>query len=69
MAEPEDGMTSEDMAAVAERDQLWASLRTLAPAIGALAAGHFDGTTHQGEVVRLLARIVQAELEFRARRG
>lgn len=57
------------MAVVAERDQLWASLRALAPHIGALAEGRFDGTERQQTVIRFLARIVAAELAFRAEQG
>ena len=66
MAEPEDRMGPEDMAAVAARDQLWAGLRVLSPDIERLAEGAFDGTERQRQVVQLLARIVSAELAFRA---
>jgi hypothetical protein len=53
---------------IAERDQLWASLRALCPEIDRLAAG--DGTPaddRQRQLVRLLARVVAAEMDFRAR--
>ena len=66
MAEPEDRMGPEDMATVAARDQLWAGLRALGPEIERLADGAFDGTERQRQVVQLLARIVSAELAFRA---
>lgn len=54
------------MRAVAERDQLWASLRALAPEINRLAEGQWDKSERERHVVQLLARIVTAELQFRA---
>ena len=51
----------------AERDQLWASLRALRPEIDRLAAGEFDGSDRQKQLVLVLARIVAAEMTFRAR--
>ena len=51
----------------AERDQLWASLRALRPEIDRLAAGEFDGSDRQQQLVLVLARIVVAEMTFRAR--
>jgi hypothetical protein len=53
----------------AERDQLWASLRALRPQIDRLAAGEFDGSELQAQIVVVLARIVAAEMTFRAREG
>jgi hypothetical protein len=50
-----------------ERDQLWASLRALRPEIDRLAAGEFTGTDRQKQLVLVLARIVGAEMTFRAR--
>jgi len=50
-----------------ERDQLWASLRALRPEIERLAAGEFDGPDRQIQLVAVLARIVAAEMTFRAR--
>jgi len=50
-----------------ERDQLWASLRALRPEIERLAAGEFDGSDRQIQLVAVLARIVAAEMTFRAR--
>jgi hypothetical protein len=51
----------------AERDQLWASLRALKPEIDRLAAGEFDGSDRQKQLVIVVARIVAAEMTFRAR--
>ena len=59
-------MDPDQMQAVAQRDQLWASLRMLRPFIDELAAGQFNGTPQERQIVQLLARIVTAELEFRA---
>jgi hypothetical protein len=50
----------------AERDQLWASLRALRPQIDRLAAGEFDGSLIQQQLVVVLARIVAAEMTYRA---
>jgi hypothetical protein len=50
-----------------ERDQLWAGLRALRPEIDLLAAGHFDSSERQQQIIALLARIVAAEMDFRAR--
>jgi hypothetical protein len=52
---------------IAERDQLWASLRALRTEIAELAAGRFDGSERQRNVIILLARIVVAEMDYRAR--
>ncbi len=50
-----------------ERDQLWASLRALRAEIDALAAGELEPTERQRLLVVVIARIVGAELDFRAR--
>jgi hypothetical protein len=50
----------------AERDQLWASLRALAPEIDRLAAGDWGNTDRERQLVKVLAAIVAAELRFRA---
>ena len=50
-----------------ERDQLWASLRALKPEIDCLATGEFDGSERQRQLVLVLARIVAAEMTYRAR--
>ena len=60
-------MDADDMQTVAERDQLWASLRVLRPEIELLAAGSWSGTEREKQIIQLLARIVVAELTFRAK--
>jgi hypothetical protein len=50
-----------------ERDQLWASLRTLRPEIDRLAAGQFDSSDRQRQIITVLARIVVAEMDYRAK--
>jgi hypothetical protein len=50
-----------------ERDQLWASLRALRPEIDRLAVGEFDASDRQRQIVTVLARIVAAEMDFRAK--
>jgi hypothetical protein len=50
-----------------ERDQLWASLRALRPEIDRLAVGEFTGSDRQMQLVAVIARIVAAEMTFRAR--
>jgi hypothetical protein len=52
---------------ISERDQFWASLRALRPEIDRLAAGDWESSERQRQIVVLLARIVGAELDFRAR--
>ncbi len=52
---------------ISERDQLWASLRSLRSEIARLAGGEFDSSPVQQNIVTLLARIVVAEMDFRAR--
>jgi hypothetical protein len=59
-------MDPDHLQAIAARDQLWMSLRTLLPEIEPLAEGHFAGSEREHEVIHLLARIVVAELRFRA---
>lgn len=54
---------------VAARDQLWASLRPLLPEIKKLADGGFDGSARQQQIIVLMARILTAELDFRAEEG
>jgi hypothetical protein len=58
-------MDRNDLQTVAARDQLWASLRVLRPAIERLAAGEWEDTEPQRALIRLVARIVAAELAFR----
>ena len=52
---------------IAERDQLWASLRTLRPEIDRLAGGDWDSSDRQRQIVLLISRIVAAEMDFRTR--
>jgi hypothetical protein len=52
---------------ISERDQLWASLRTLRPEIDRLASQEWTGSDRERQVVMLLARIVGAEMDFRSR--
>lgn len=59
-------MDSDDLQAVAARDQLWASLRVLLPEIEALAAGAWDGSERQRQIIQLISRIVVAEMRYRA---
>jgi hypothetical protein len=59
-------MEPDRIQAIAARDQLWASLRTLLPEIERVAAGDLDGSERQRQIIQLLARIVTAELGFRA---
>lgn len=59
-------MNPEEAQESSERDQLWASLRALRPHIDHLAAGGFDGSATQQQLILLLARIVAAEMDFRA---
>ena len=62
-------MDPERASELSERDQLWAAVRALRPHIDRLAAGGFgsNGTAADLQMVELLARIVAAELDFRAR--
>jgi hypothetical protein len=62
-------MDADRLQEIAERDQLWASLRGLRSEIDRLAAGEFDGSERQRQMVLLIARIVAAEMNFRERDG
>jgi hypothetical protein len=62
-------MDADRLQEIAERDQLWASLRGLRSEINRLAAGEFDGSDRQRQMVLLIARIVAAEMNFRERDG
>jgi hypothetical protein len=59
----------EDLQASAERDQLWASLRQLRTDLDDLASGNFTGSERERHVIQLMARIILAELDFRAQGG
>jgi hypothetical protein len=58
-------MDPEHLQAIAARDQLWSSLRSLLPEIEQLATGEFGGTDRERQIIQLLARIVAAEMQFR----
>jgi hypothetical protein len=62
-------MDADRIQAIAARDQLWASLPVLAQDIQALGRGEFNHTERELQVVQLLARVVSAELDFRANEG
>jgi len=59
-------MNGERLQEIAERDQLWASLRALVPEIRKLSAGQWESTERERQLVQVLARIVDNELQFRA---
>jgi hypothetical protein len=59
-------MDADDLQAIAARDQFWSSLRSLLPEIEQLAGGQFAGTPREQQLVQLLARVVVAELQYRA---
>jgi hypothetical protein len=59
-------MNPDHIQASAARDQLWASLRALHPDLQGLAEGAFDGSERQRQIVQLMAKIICAELDFRA---
>jgi hypothetical protein len=58
-------MNQEQLQASAARDQFWSGLRVLLPDI----QGEMEGSERQRQVVQLLARVVVAELQFRAERA
>jgi hypothetical protein len=60
-------MDSKQAQESSERDQLWASLRALRPEIDRLAVGEFDGSDRHRQLVVVLAQIVIAEIDYRAR--
>jgi hypothetical protein len=59
-------MNPEHLKAGAFRDQLWASLPALLPEIDRLGKGEFDGSDRQRQLIQVLAKVVAAELQFRA---
>lgn len=59
-------MDEERLRAESDRDQLWASLRALRPEIDRIAAGGWTGSERDQQIAILLARIVAAELRYRA---
>jgi hypothetical protein len=59
-------MDPEHAQATAFRDQLWASLPALLPEIALLAKGEFSGTEREKQLIQVVAKVVAAELQFRA---
>ena len=59
-------MDPEHLQTISQRDQLWASLRALQPDIERLAEGEFDGSDRERQIQQILAKVIQAELQFRA---
>jgi hypothetical protein len=51
---------------IAQRDQLWASLRVLLPEIDRLAHGGWENADRERQLVQVLAGVVAAELRYRA---
>ncbi len=60
-------MDAEQAQESSERDQLWASLRALRPEIDRLAAGQFDSSDRQRQIISVLARIILAEMDYRTK--
>jgi hypothetical protein len=60
-------MNPEQAQDTAGRDQLWASLRALRPEIDRIAASDFDSSERERQLTVVLARVVVAEMDFRAR--
>ena len=52
---------------ISERDQLWASLRSLREEIEHLATGDLEGTDRERQVIAIVARIIVTEIDFRQR--
>ena len=59
-------MDPDHVKASAYRDQLWSSLPALLPEINRIADGEFDGSERERQIIQILARVVVAELQFRA---
>jgi hypothetical protein len=59
-------MDPEHLQAISQRDQLWASLRALQPDIDRLAQGEIDGSDRERQIQQIFAKVIQAELQFRA---
>jgi hypothetical protein len=62
-------MDEERLQESAERDQLWASLRALLPQIEQIASGTFGDSPRDRQMIQILARVVSAELKYRAERA
>jgi hypothetical protein len=59
-------MDPDHVQASAFRDQLWASLPALLPEINRLADGEFSGSEREKQLIQVVAKVVAAELQFRA---
>ena len=59
-------MDAEKLQSIAERVQLWVSLRPLVPEILKFADGEFGNTERERQMIQLIARIVISEIELRA---
>jgi hypothetical protein len=59
-------MDPDRLQASAFRDQLWASIPALLPEINRLAGGEFSGSERERQLIQILAKVVVAELRFRA---
>jgi hypothetical protein len=59
-------MDPDHVQAGAFRDQLWSSLPALRPEIERIAKGDFDASERQRQIIQIVARVVLAELQFRA---
>ena len=57
-------MNPDELRDLAQRDQFWASLAKLEPDIRRLADGEWDGNERDHELLRLLAKIVLAEMLY-----
>jgi hypothetical protein len=62
-------MGPEQLQEIAARDQFWSSLRVLLPEIEQLATGTIEDSPRRQQLIQLLARVVAAELKFRAQRA
>jgi hypothetical protein len=62
-------MEPDEAQEMSARDQLWASFRLLQTEIEQLAAGSFSNSERERQIIQLLARVVIAELNFRATRS
>lgn len=60
-------MKPDEAQETSERDQLWASLRALRPEIDRIAQGELGPSERSHQIIALLARIVAAEMDFRAK--
>ena len=62
----DNAMEPDRIQASAFRDQLWASLPALLPEINRLAGGEFSGSERERQLIQVIAKVVAAEMQFRA---